>query len=104
VTSALAEIRDAARGPAAAHQSLQIAAGAQPRAFGQAELVAEVKYLAWTDDYLLRQVVYEGLREDKPAAEVRRFGGACQNRRCPCRREKIDYTAPRKIDRASARF
>jgi ATP-dependent DNA ligase len=36
------------------------------------ELVAEVKYLAWTDDNLLRQVVYEGLREDKPAAEVRR--------------------------------
>jgi hypothetical protein len=26
----------------------------------------------WTDDNLLRQVVYEGLREDKPAAEVRR--------------------------------
>jgi bifunctional non-homologous end joining protein LigD len=36
------------------------------------ELVAEVKYLTWTDDNLLRQVVYEGLRDDKPAAEVRR--------------------------------
>jgi bifunctional non-homologous end joining protein LigD len=36
------------------------------------ELVAEVKYLAWSGDNLLRQVVYEGLREDKPAAEVRR--------------------------------
>jgi len=36
------------------------------------ELVAEVKFLAWTDDNLLRQVVYEGLREDKPAADVRR--------------------------------
>jgi bifunctional non-homologous end joining protein LigD len=35
-------------------------------------LVAEVKYLTWTGDNLLRQVVYEGLREDKPAAEVRR--------------------------------
>ena len=34
------------------------------------ELVAEVKYLAWTADNLLRQVVYEGLREDKPPAEV----------------------------------
>ncbi len=32
------------------------------------ELVAEVKFLTWTDDNLLRQVVYEGLREDKPAA------------------------------------
>jgi ATP-dependent DNA ligase len=38
----------------------------------QPELVAEVKYLAWTSDNLLRQVVYEGLREDKPASEVRR--------------------------------
>jgi bifunctional non-homologous end joining protein LigD len=36
------------------------------------ELVAEVKYLTWTDDNLLRQVVYEGLREHKPAGEVRR--------------------------------
>jgi ATP-dependent DNA ligase len=36
------------------------------------ELVAEVKYLTWTDDNLLRQVVNEGLREDKPAAEIRR--------------------------------
>jgi bifunctional non-homologous end joining protein LigD len=35
------------------------------------ELVAEVKFLSWTEDNLLRQVVYEGLREDKPAAEVR---------------------------------
>jgi ATP-dependent DNA ligase len=36
------------------------------------ELIAEVKYLTWTEDNLLRQVVYEGLREDKPASEVRR--------------------------------
>jgi bifunctional non-homologous end joining protein LigD len=36
------------------------------------ELVTEVKYLSWTDDNLLRQVVYQGLREDKDAAEVRR--------------------------------
>ena len=36
------------------------------------ELVAEVKFLTWTDDNLLRQVGYEGLREDKPAAGVRR--------------------------------
>jgi ATP-dependent DNA ligase len=34
------------------------------------ELVAEVKYLTWTDENLLRQVVYEGLREDKDPAEV----------------------------------
>jgi ATP-dependent DNA ligase len=42
------------------------------RIIGWPELVAEVKYLTWTEDNLLRQVVYEGLREDKPAAEVQR--------------------------------
>jgi bifunctional non-homologous end joining protein LigD len=36
------------------------------------ELVAEVTFLTWTDDGLLRQVVYQGLREDKPAREVMR--------------------------------
>jgi hypothetical protein len=36
------------------------------------ELVVEVTYLTWTDDNLLRQVVYEAQREDKPASEVRR--------------------------------
>jgi DNA ligase D-like protein (predicted ligase) len=36
------------------------------------ELVAEVKFLTWTEDNLLRQVVYQGLREDKPARDVRR--------------------------------
>jgi hypothetical protein len=40
--------------------------------WAQPELVAEVEYLTWTEDNLLRPVVYEGLREDKPAAEVRR--------------------------------
>ena len=45
------------------------------------ELVAEVKFLTWTEDNLLRQVVYEGLREDKPATEVRRDRAASQSRR-----------------------
>ena len=36
------------------------------------ELVVEVKYLSWTLENLLRQVVYVGLREDKPAREVQR--------------------------------
>jgi len=34
------------------------------------ELVVEVRYLTWTEDNLLRQVVYEGLHEDKDPAEV----------------------------------
>jgi ATP-dependent DNA ligase len=36
------------------------------------EFVAEVKCLTWTQDGLLCQVIYQGLREDKPAREVRR--------------------------------
>jgi ATP-dependent DNA ligase len=36
------------------------------------EMVVEVSYLAWTEDGLLRQVVYLGEREDKPAADVQR--------------------------------
>jgi DNA ligase D-like protein (predicted ligase) len=36
------------------------------------ELVAEVKFLTWTEEGLLRQVIYQGLREDKLATNVRR--------------------------------
>lgn len=36
------------------------------------EMVVEVKYLTWTDDNLLRQVSFEGVREDKPARDVAR--------------------------------
>jgi len=32
--------------------------------------VAQVKYLTWTGDGLLRQVVYLGLRADKPPREI----------------------------------
>jgi ATP-dependent DNA ligase len=38
------------------------------------KLVAEVTYLEWTADRLLRHAVYEGLRHDKAAREVRRTG------------------------------
>jgi bifunctional non-homologous end joining protein LigD len=34
------------------------------------KLVVEVTYLSWTGDNLLRQVSYQGLREDKPARQV----------------------------------
>jgi len=36
------------------------------------EMVVEVSYLTWFEDGLLRQVVYLGEREDKPAKNVRR--------------------------------
>ena len=35
------------------------------------KLVVEVTFLTWTDDGLLRQVVYQGLREDKPSSTVK---------------------------------
>lgn len=34
------------------------------------EMVVEVTYLTWTDDKLLRHVVFDGVREDKPARGV----------------------------------
>jgi hypothetical protein len=36
------------------------------------QLVAEITYLTWTADNLLRHTAYVGLRKDKPAEEVRR--------------------------------
>ena len=36
------------------------------------EMVAEVSYVEWTPDGLLRHVVYMGEREDKLAIEARR--------------------------------
>ncbi len=38
------------------------------------ELVAQVRFATWTADDLVRQAAFLGLREDKPAAEVRREG------------------------------
>jgi bifunctional non-homologous end joining protein LigD len=34
-------------------------------------LVAEITFLTWTADGLLRHTVYVGLQEDKPAKQVR---------------------------------
>ena len=42
------------------------------------KLVAEITYLTWTADNLLRHTVYVGLREDKPADEVRRETASSQ--------------------------
>jgi bifunctional non-homologous end joining protein LigD len=36
------------------------------------EIVAQVNYTGWTSDNLLRHAAFVGLREDKPALEVRK--------------------------------
>jgi bifunctional non-homologous end joining protein LigD len=43
-------------------------------------LVAQVRFAEWTEDGLLRQPAYLGLREDKPARDVRREAGAAKPR------------------------
>jgi ATP-dependent DNA ligase len=42
--------------------------GQDPR---RAKARLALTFLTWTDDGLLRQVVFQGLRQDKPAREVR---------------------------------
>ncbi|MES1194363.1 MAG: non-homologous end-joining DNA ligase [Opitutus sp.] len=39
------------------------------------DLVAQIRFAEWTDDGLLRQPVFLGLRKDKPAKSVRREAG-----------------------------
>jgi bifunctional non-homologous end joining protein LigD len=71
------------------------------------ELVVEVKYLSWTDDNLLRQVIYQGLREDKPPSEVRRpvphpKSTALERRLFP--RKSVDPVLARDIRSSPASF
>jgi ATP-dependent DNA ligase len=40
--------------------------------WAEPKLVAKITFLTWTTDNLLRHTVYVGLREDKPADDVRR--------------------------------
>jgi bifunctional non-homologous end joining protein LigD len=51
------------------------------------ELVAQITYLSWSDDGLLRHTVFLGLREDKPARKKSRRKLGCYNLRA-----KVDKT------------
>jgi ATP-dependent DNA ligase len=62
----------ASEDPAAPENALRIAARPFASPLGPPKLVAEITYLTWTADNLLRHKVYVGLREDKPAEEIRR--------------------------------
>ena len=46
--------------------------------WAEPKLVAEITYLTWTADNLLRHTVYVGLREDKRADQMRRETASSQ--------------------------
>jgi ATP-dependent DNA ligase len=57
--------------------------------WAEPKLVAEITYLTWTADGLLRHTSYVGLREDKPADQVRREAAPGYTRK----RTKLDQRA-----------
>ena len=68
------ELERLGRELAARTRSASPFAGTQPprgARFVEPELVAEIEFRQWTHDRILRHSSYKGLREDKPAAEVR---------------------------------
>ena len=56
----------------AAQYALRLAAVLSHVHWVEPKLVADITYLTWTADGLLRHTVFVGLREDKPATDVRR--------------------------------
>ncbi len=63
------------------------------------QLVAQVSFSNWTADNLVRQAAFKGLREDKPARQVKR-----EEEQVPEKREKAKAsTAPKPIEQKSSR-
>jgi len=61
------------------------------------ELVAEIEFRAWTGDGHLRHAAFQGLREDKPAAEIVREEAAPQDKRPALKVPMIKLTHPDRI-------
>ncbi|NEX45907.1 DNA ligase D [Pseudotabrizicola algicola] len=61
------------------------------------ELVAEVEFRAWTADGHLRHASFRGLREDKPADEVRREGEVAEAAPKPPAPARVKLTHPDRI-------
>jgi bifunctional non-homologous end joining protein LigD len=59
------------------------------------ELVAEVEFRAWTAEGILRHAAFRGLRDDKPAREIVREGGAVDERPKP--RPPVRLTHPDRV-------
>ena len=69
-TAAACHVLDAARCPAARGTRFGSPLVLSRVHWVGPELVAEIKFVSWTEDNPRRQVVYEGLREDNPAREA----------------------------------
>src|SRR5437763_10473392 len=61
------------------------------------EMVVEVTYLTWTDDNLLRHVVFNGVREDKPARDVVR--PIPHPAKVPTHQDRVASPRPRRMAR-----
>lgn len=65
--------------------------------FVRPELVAEVEFRAWTAEGHLRHASFRGLREDKPAAEVRHESGPARDTGDKAARPNVRLTHPERV-------